>query len=301
MSEYRDILSVVIATRDRARFLAGCFAAIARAGFDRDRFELLVVNNASRDATEVVLEGELRRGRLPLRTVDEPRPGLAVARNTGVTKAEGMAVLFLDDDALVAPGWLDAYDRLLRGERRAIVQGRILARFLGARPRWIDDALLPRLTHLDQGGAAGGLRGPLFGANFGVRREVFDTVGLFRTDLGAGAIGLGEDTEFGLRAAGAGFDATYSPAALVHHLVPPERTTRAAFLRRFYRSGLCQPLLREYRESTPRLLMSCVRRSLERLAGAAFAADSARHMSQLCDLAEHLGRVVQIVRQRSHG
>lgn len=301
MSGRGDILSIVIATRDRAGFLVRCLNALASATFDRDRLEVLVVNNASCDGTPRILEEELRRNRLPLTTIHEPRPGLAFARNTGVESAQGNAIIFLDDDALVTRGCLAAYDRLLRIEERPIVQGRILARFLGPRPRWISDAMLSRLSHLDQGDAARPLQGPIFGANFGVRRQVFDRIGLFRTDLGAGAIGLGEDTDFGLRAAAADFQATYSPDALVYHLIPRERTTRSAFLRRFYRSGLCQPLFKEYHESVPRLLAGLPRASLAHLLTAVLATGSTEHMSKLCELAEHLGRFTQILRQRFHG
>ena len=301
MSRRSYMLSIVIATRDRAGFLARCLDALASATFDQERFELLVVDNGSCDNTPRVLEEELRRGRLPLTTIHEPRPGLAVARNTGVGSAQGDAVIFLDDDAHFAPGCLAAYDWLLRIEERPIVQGRILARFLSSCPRWINDAMLSRLSHLDQGDAVRPLQGPIFGANFGVRRSVFDRIGLFRTDLGAGAIGLGEDTDFGLRAAAAGVQATYSPDALVYHLIPRERTTRSAFLRRFYRSGFCQPLFKEYDESVLRLLTGLPRTSLARLLAAVLATDSMEHMSEICGLAEYLGRFTQILRQRFRG
>jgi len=296
----RPDLSVIVCTRNRAGFLSMCLDALAEVRFERERFEVLVVDNGSTDGTAALLERMGRAGRLPLRRTPEPVPGLARARNTGVREAAGRFLIFLDDDALVAPGWLAAYDRnFQRGE--AIVQGRILPRLLGSRPAWLTEDLLERLGRTEAGSQCTVWTGPLRGGNMGVARRVFEAVGLFRTDLGAGAAGLGEDTEFGLRAAAAGFRAAYAPEALAYHLIPRRRLSRSAFLRRCYLAGLCQPLVGRFEERIFRMLASFLARSLVRLAAACAARDSGRHMAEMCRLCEHAGRVVQIMRQRLHG
>ena len=298
MTDRRQMLSVVVATRDRARFLARCLDSLAAAGLAGDRHELVVVDNGSTDATPRILDRETRSGRFRLRVVREPLPGLARARNAGVTNAAGDFLVFLDDDGRVARRWLAAFERLLLRARQPIVQGRILPRFAAPPPKWLTRAMWPRLGQVDQGGLSGPLQSKMHGGNLGVARRVFDAVGLFREDLGLGASGLGEDTEFAGRARGAGFSPTYAPDALMLHCIPRDRVTRVAFLRRYFRSGISQATFQDYPESPARTLASWLRQSVRRVLGAAFAPDPATAMALLCDLAEHTGRVAQLARTR---
>jgi hypothetical protein len=64
-----------------------------------------------------------------------------------------------------------------------------------------------------------------FGASFAVRRTLFETVGLFRVDLGTGGTGLGrgEETEFLMRARSAGLQGVYVGEALCFHVVDRKR------------------------------------------------------------------------------
>jgi glycosyltransferase involved in cell wall biosynthesis len=291
---------VIVATRNRASALRRCLDALVAQDLRGLNAELVVVDNASSDATPRVLAEELRRGRLPLKIVAEPQPGLSRARNAGVQHAQGRFIIFLDDDALAAPCWLAAYERLFRRGRPA-VQGRIRVEIEGARPAYLADDLLAYLTHLDKGGPEERYEGNLLGANFGLMRSVCEQLGPFRPDLGAGASGFGEDTEFSRRLAAAGIAVTYSPDALVLHQIPANRATRRALLRRCYLSGRSLPLFSDYPESLPRALFYFARRSAAHLGRALFARSGAGRVRELCQLAEHAGRVRQIVGMRIRG
>ena len=212
--------------------------------------------------------------------------------------SDGEFVVFLDDDARVEPGWLAAYEQGFSTPGCAVVQGRVVPEFMAARPAWLTDELAAFLGRVDEGETAGPLRGNMNSCNMGVARGAFEAIGGFRTDLGPGGIGMAEDTEFGLRAAEKGFAPVYSAGAVARHLIPPERATRQAMIRRLYRSGLSQPVFRAYRESLPRTMGYFARRSVVRLAVAAFTLSGARRMRELCGLAEHAGRVRQIIRMR---
>jgi glycosyltransferase involved in cell wall biosynthesis len=293
-------LSVVVATRNRAPALRRCLDALAGQDFRALNAELVVVDNASSDATPQVLAEELSRRRLPLKIVAEPRPGLSRARNAGIQQASGRFIIFLDDDALAVPGWLAAYERLFR-QGRPVVQGRIRVQIEGARPAYLTEDLLAYLTHWDKDGPEGRYEGNLLGANFGAMRSVCEQLGPFRPDIGPGASGFGDDTEFSQRIAAAGIPAIYCPEALVLHQIPPDRTTRRALLCRCYLSGRSQPLFREYPESLPRALFHFARRSVAHLGHIVFARRSAQRVRELCQWAEHAGRVRQMVRMRLRG
>jgi glycosyltransferase involved in cell wall biosynthesis len=292
--------SIIIPTRDHAAWLRGCFDSLAALQADRSRFEVIAVDNASRDGTDAVVAGESRRGRLPLHVVREEREGPSHSRNTGARSSTGQYLLFLDDDARVEPDWLAAYERHFSADC-AVIQGRVLPEFIAARPAWLTDELAAFLGRVDEGDTAGPLRGNMNSCNMGVARGAFEAMGGFRADLGPGAIGMAEDTEFGLRAAEKGFAPLYAPDAVARHLIPPERATRRAMVRRLYRSGMSQPVFRSYPESLPRTIGYFARRSLVRLVVAGFTLNGARRMRELCAVAEHAGRVRQIIRMKCGG
>ena len=71
-----------------------------------ENFEIVVVDNrpSGPDTRAMV---ERFNSEVPIRYVAEPRPGLAVARNTGVASAASAAyVAFADDDMIVDRHWL---------------------------------------------------------------------------------------------------------------------------------------------------------------------------------------------------
>src|SRR6266849_2528289 len=68
------------------------------------------------------------------------------------------------------------------------------------------------------------------------RKEVFEKVSGFRTDLGPrpGSETCSEDTEFGFRALGAGHRHWYEPSAIVYHSLPAQRLQKEYFLAWWY-------------------------------------------------------------------
>ena len=296
----RDLLSVVIATRNRARFLATCLDSIANGAYPRDRYEVIVVDNGSTDATPRLLERERRRARLDLHVVHEPTPGLGRARNAGVAAARGQAVVFLDDDAVATAGWLTAYadEFFLRGS--ALVQARILPLFLASPPPWATGDGIGVFGALDEGPTRHPVRGNLHGVSFAVRSFVLVAVGPFREDLGAGRVGLGEDTEFGIRARRLGYEIVYRPDALVRHHVERRRLARSWYLRRQFRSGLCQPLFETYEEWPPRTVLAFARQASAQILVGMFASNARQQMRLWGAVAAHLGRTVQICLGRKH-
>jgi glycosyltransferase involved in cell wall biosynthesis len=105
-------LSVVLCTLDGAATIATQIRALAAQVWDRP-WEVVVVDNGSTDgAATVALAAAGHDPRF--RVVDAPdRHGLAYARNVGVRAARAPAVVFVDDDDEVAPGYLAAMGRAL--------------------------------------------------------------------------------------------------------------------------------------------------------------------------------------------
>src|SRR4051812_48918391 len=179
--------------------------------------------------------------------LSEPRPGLSHARNRALAWAAeaGADVLaFVDDDAVVDPGWYEALKA--RWDEApadvACIGGPIRPRFSAPPPLWFSDGIAHVLTLLDRGREVRDLdpdREAVYGANISFRVEPLRAVGGFDPSLGhAGArVSFGEEDEAQRALARLGYRVRYVPDAGVTHVIPADRLTRASFLRRRFAFG----------------------------------------------------------------
>jgi Glycosyl transferase family 2 len=96
-------ISVVLATRNRSPLLRRAIQSVLAQTYPR--WELIVVNDASTDDTPSVIEAVNDER---VRMIDSDGSGASRALNLGLREASGSIVAFLDDDNLMAPGWLRA-------------------------------------------------------------------------------------------------------------------------------------------------------------------------------------------------
>ncbi|EEG77189.1 glycosyltransferase family 2 protein [Dethiobacter alkaliphilus] len=100
--------SVVIPTYNRSNQLSLTLAALEMQSFPREKFEVIVVDDGSTDATKDLLMKY--RARYKFTFVSEnTRRGPAAARNLGISQARGKYVLFCDADYLVLPDLLQSH------------------------------------------------------------------------------------------------------------------------------------------------------------------------------------------------
>lgn len=231
-------LSIVVCTYNRAEVLGLALDALVAQTLDPHRFEIIVVDNNSGDRTREVVER--RAARHPgIRYVFESRQGLPIARNSGVESARAPLIAFTDDDVEVRPDWaamlLAAFDTYpdvgYLGGRVVPVWDRVV------RPPWVPAGHYGPLALQDRGDrplrvGSHDARPCLIGANFAVRRSVFDRVGFFSP-----AFPWGEDREFQLRAWEVGVRGLYLPAAVAVCHVPPERVTKRYQRQWFSKAG----------------------------------------------------------------
>lgn len=118
-------VTVVFATRDRAGRLPALLASLRAQTLARERFEVVAVDDGSRDGTPQLLAETDAAGDLALRVIRHERSrGPATARNAGWRAARAPLVAFTDDDCTVAPAWLEAGLAAWEEDPERIVQGR---------------------------------------------------------------------------------------------------------------------------------------------------------------------------------
>lgn len=227
------LITVAICTRDRARHLRAALESVMGQTLDGDEFELLVVDNGSRDDTPAVVRSFGAR----VRALHEPVAGLSRARNLALAQANAPLIAYLDDDAVAEPGWLAALaERFAADPLVGAVGGRTLPAFESPPPRWLHPDLLLCLSVVNWGATACELRAPRFlvGANMAFRTAAARAAGGFRTDLGRVGENLlsGEEQDLVERLEAAGYRTWYEPEATVHHHIPAGRLTRRWLLAR---------------------------------------------------------------------
>lgn len=169
--------------------------------------------------------------------------GVSGARNTGISFAQGDLIAFLDDDAVAAPTWLERLCGPFSDPDVLGTGGALEPAWDAPRPAWFPDEFkwVVGCTYRGLPETTAPVRNPI-GANFCMRRIVFETVGGFRTQLGRqGRVAAGcEETELSIRAHKHWPDGkfVFEPAAKATHRVPVWRTHWAYFRGRCYAEGL---------------------------------------------------------------
>lgn len=194
-------ISVVIPAHNEEGYLGRCLQALRAQNYPISRFEVIVVDNASTDATAKIAR------RFGARVVAEPRKGVARARQTGFEAAQGEVIASTDADTVVPSFWL----------------ARIAAHFetdptLGGvygPVHWLDGRSVEQLAlrypatwALRASNRLG--RSLWWGSNFALRRDVFWEAGGFPVDWPSA-----EDTDLSLRVSHIA-PVRFDPGLIVH-------------------------------------------------------------------------------------
>jgi|CXWL01.1.fsa_nt_gi LmbE family N-acetylglucosaminyl deacetylase/glycosyltransferase involved in cell wall biosynthesis len=94
-------VSIVVITHDKLPSLRGVLAGLEWLDFPRHRFEVVVVDDGSKNETALFLD-EFRPP-YAFQVVHRPQGGVAAARNSGCAVARGTLLVMLDGDCLVHP------------------------------------------------------------------------------------------------------------------------------------------------------------------------------------------------------
>jgi glycosyltransferase involved in cell wall biosynthesis len=231
------MISVIICTCDRDSSLRLTLDSLAQMAVPPDiPWELIVVDNNSRDRTRDLVEELTRSSRLDIRYVFEPRQGKSYALNTGIAEANGEIIALTDDDVIVDRQWLREVKKAFDEFDCLGVAGKVTPLWSFPKPPWLVETGPYALdwgpiVNFDLGENPCAVRGSPAGANLSFKRTVFDRYGFFRTDLGPSKGGLmrGEDTEFFVRLTRCGETILYAPKAVVYHPVERSRSRKGYY------------------------------------------------------------------------
>jgi glycosyltransferase involved in cell wall biosynthesis len=226
------IVSVIIASYNREKFIVAALQSLYNQTADKAAFEVIVVDNNSQDNTTAICNAYITaHPAMQTRYVTELQQGASFARNTGAAMANGSILFFMDDDAVAEPDLIEQ-TIAFHNKYPAIYGwgGKITPHYIPAAPVWMSHYVASLVGNFDYGQEIlpfAANKYPLE-SNMAVLVTAFKKVNGFNTALpgvkGTLRIG-GEGKEFFFKIKALGSPIYYTPFMKVKHTVETEKLT----------------------------------------------------------------------------
>lgn len=225
-------LSIIVSTYNRELYILDSLMSLKDQSSSYDSYEVIIVDNNSTDTTPLLCMQFLQqKGELHAHYFKETSQGLSYARNRGIAVAKGDIIAFIDDDAVACRdyvsntiAWFNAHPHC------AAIGGRIFPKYETKCPLWMPRALTPLFSILDMGEKPQSFSNKSYpvGANMAFRKQVFETCGVFNTQLGRTGKNMlgGEEKDIFYRIRQKQLQIWYVPNVWVYHIIPAQRTTK---------------------------------------------------------------------------
>lgn len=217
------MISVILATFNGENSLSITFDSFIQMDIPHCGWEILVIDNASRDKTREIIESY--QDRLPITYIYHPLKGKNFALNKALDEAKGDLFVFTDDDVIADQNWLIELENAANAHKDFYVfGGKIEAEWPYQPTAWLlENVQLGVVYAVSNDKWQTGPIDPIhvMGANMAVRSSVFDKGLKFETSIGpnGGNYAMGSETEFTCRLAGLGYQSFYVKSAVVKHII----------------------------------------------------------------------------------
>ncbi|GAB5443129.1 MAG: hypothetical protein Fues2KO_34780 [Fuerstiella sp.] len=221
-------ISVVVPSYNRSHYLPGALQTLtSQRTHGRFDYEVLIVDNASTDATPEVVRQFAANSEIPVRYLHEPKPGDAPPRNAGIRAATGQWLAFFDDDQFAENDWLLNLLTAAETHQTELVGGPVHLDLNPDIVAGLSTACRSTLREMkpyadDQPYEPHVIPGT---GNMLVARSLFDRIGLFVEDIKEG----GSDWKLVEDARMQGVVPWYAARAVIRHRVEHNRMTSAYF------------------------------------------------------------------------
>ena len=106
-------ISVIVPTHNRRKDLEICLGSLFKQDYPYDRYEIIVVNDGSKDDTEAFVIA-LQKLHNNLVYLKQENRGAAAARNRGAENASSNILAYIDDDCIADDHWLSEILRVFK-------------------------------------------------------------------------------------------------------------------------------------------------------------------------------------------
>jgi len=229
-------ISIVCPARNEERVIRQSLRSIVENGYPGTRLEVIVADGMSTDRTREIVAEVASEYEATIRLIDNPGRIMPSGANLGIQAATGDVIFLLNSHSRYAPGYFERCVRTLQEQGADCVSG--IIGFDNSDDSFWSPAIRMALSHPFGVGnsryrLATSREEPFVvdSAGFaGVRREVFERVGLYNEVLKHS-----QDQDLHARIAAAGFVTMIDPRARATYY---HRTSFSAFLKYVWRNGV---------------------------------------------------------------
>ncbi len=225
------MISVVVATYNGAHYIYKCLNALVVQNYPKDKFEIIVVVDGSKDKTV-----EYAKKYAGVKIIElEKNGGLSNARNVGAWAGKGEIIAYTDDDCEPDTDWLYYLARAFDSDRVGAVGGPNITP--------IDDSFMAKATSQAPGAPTHVLiddrkADHVPGCNLAIRKYVMDAIGGFDEIFRI----AGDDVDMEWRIQEAGYVVRFTPAAYVFH---HRRDKIKTYIKQQYNYGISEAFVRQ--------------------------------------------------------
>jgi glycosyltransferase involved in cell wall biosynthesis len=227
-------------------------------------WEIVAVDNASTDGTSGFIQKtwDLFGKSAPLKIVHEPQPGLAHARNKGLSEASFDVVIFCDDDNWLAPFYIFNAATIMQNDPQIAACGGLGTPIFenGIKPYWFDVYAEAYATGPQHKGTEKGILISLYGAGLVLRKGCITQLNRagfkpLLTGRTGKKLSSAEDTELMYAFVLAGYKLHYSDELQFQHFLPQNRLNRNYLKKLFIAFGTDGPVRNLYYAAITRRLL----------------------------------------------
>ncbi len=160
-------ISVVISAYNEEKSLTKCLDAITNQTFPRQDYEIIVVDNNSKDKTAQIAKS------YGARVIKEERQGNTYAVSTGLNNAQGEIIASTDSDTVVFHNWLEVIYNAFEDKRIVGATGNA---YIHSKNSIVDSLAKIAYEYFLKFNFLIG-KAHFSGFNFAVRKSVFDQIG----------------------------------------------------------------------------------------------------------------------------
>ncbi|MCD1647051.1 glycosyltransferase [Marinobacter adhaerens] len=161
-------VSVVLPAHNEETYIGTCLSALKSQNYPEDRFEVIVVDNKSKDRTVEIAKS------YGVKVLHKDQGPVGAVRNFGARHAKGDIIGFLDSDCVAAPDWLENGAQLILSEPNTIFGGPYILR---KDPYWLEKFWLLEDRDLPKS---------LLGGAIFINKNHFFSVGAFSESITSG-------------------------------------------------------------------------------------------------------------------
>jgi GT2 family glycosyltransferase len=216
-SQNQPFVSVVILTYNNLNFTRLCLRSIYSVS-SQFPYEIIVVDNASVDGTQEFLRDYSVNHKNFKYVLNSENRGFSKGNNQGVSISSGQVVIFLNNDTIVTPGWIDKFCFYLRDPKIGMIGP--MTNFWGNESR-IDihyhslKGLLSEAQKLETTFYRQVFDIDMLALFCGaIRKEVITDIGPLDEQFGAGMF---EDDDYSYRLKKAGYRVVCARDVFIHH------------------------------------------------------------------------------------